>query len=83
MANFLSLSNIRLVLLDFRIFDDEGPAAEARPAAEAGPAAEARKPPTRGQHRKTRSQIVPTTDEEIESAGTAFLDVIGKNLGLR
>lgn len=77
MANFLSLSNIRLVLLDYRIFDDEGPAAEARPATEAS------KPPTRGQHRKTRSQIVPTTDEEIESAGTAFLDVIGKSLGLR
>jgi hypothetical protein len=75
MANFLSLSNIRLVLLDFRIFDDEGPAAEAK--------AEASKPPTRGQHRKTRSQIVPTTDEEIESAGTAFLDVIGKSFGLR
>jgi hypothetical protein len=68
-ACFLSLSNIRLVLLDFRLFDDEGP--------------EASKPPTRGEHRKTRSQIVPTTDEEIESAGTAYLDVIGKSLGLR
>jgi hypothetical protein len=27
------------------------------------------------------SSTIPTTDEEIESAGTAFLDVIGKNLG--
>ena len=26
--------------------------------------------------------LVPKTDEEIESAGTAFLDVIGKSLGL-
>lgn len=71
MACFPCLSNIHLVLLDFRTFDDEGPTPEAS------------KPPTRGQHRKTRSQIVPTTDEEIESAGTAFLDVIGKSLGLR
>jgi hypothetical protein len=28
-------------------------------------------------------QSVPTTDDEIESAGTAFLDVIGKSLGVR
>jgi hypothetical protein len=29
------------------------------------------------------SLTVPSTDEEIENAGTAFLDTIGKNLGYR
>ena len=35
------------------------------------------------QDQEAPSQSVPTTDEEIVSAGTAFLDVIGKSLGMR
>ena len=31
---------------------------------------------------ESKPQSVPKTDEEIESAGTAFLDVLGKNLGV-
>ena len=38
---------------------------------------------SRPKHRKTRSQTLPTTDAEIETAGTAFLDAIGKSLGIR
>lgn len=38
----------------------------------------------RGQRRRpaSSSNSRPVTDDEIESAGTAFLDMIGKNLGL-
>jgi hypothetical protein len=32
---------------------------------------------------ETRQTSLPRTDREIESAGTAFLDVIGKELGIR
>jgi hypothetical protein len=34
-------------------------------------------------HRKTLSRTLPTSDTEIESAGAAFLVVIGKSIGLR
>jgi hypothetical protein len=32
---------------------------------------------------ETRQKSIPQTDQEIESAGSAFLDVIGKSLGMR